>query len=441
VVSPVKKKLTDVLLKSLKVKSEAALKAKKALKAGGEAPKAPEVGRIEVGDTDCRGLSVRVAPTAVMTWTYAYKHAGRMRRITLGEYPAIGLGEARETADEMRKQRRAGTDPSAQRDRERVAQASADIAFDALCDLYIKHTQARGKQSWKADEGLLKRPKAAFGKRAASAVTKPELIELLVGVARTSKTSANRMQTVLHTMLKWAAERGSVPVNLLAGVGRVGGKEAEKERVLTLAELKAFLPLLDALSAPDNVGRALRVILLTAQRPGEVAGMMRSELHDLDGPAPHWIIPTAKTKNKLAEHTVPLSPAALRLIVEALNAPQGEPDGTNDQPVFADNLKGVSTLARYSLNEAVRRAVADNKLLAFTPHDLRRTAATLAQSVRTPVDHVKALLNHHDKGVTGVYARWHYFEEKRAAVLGIESVVSPLIMPLSDVRPQEPKTP
>jgi hypothetical protein len=274
VVSPVKKKLTDVLLKSLKVKSEAALKAKKALKAGGEAPKAPEVGRIEVGDTDCRGLSVRVAPTAVMTWTYAYKHAGRMRRITLGEYPAIGLGEARETADEMRKQRRAGTDPSAQRDRERVAQASADIAFDALCDLYIKHTQARGKQSWKADEGLLKRPKAAFGKRAASAVTKPELIELLVGVARTSKTSANRMQTVLHTMLKWAAERGSVPVNLLAGVGRVGGKEAEKERVLTLAELKAFLPLLDALSAPRQ--RRPR----SAGHPADSPTARRSRGHD-----------------------------------------------------------------------------------------------------------------------------------------------------------------
>jgi integrase len=426
----VKKKLTDVLLKSLKAKSEAALKAKektKALKAAGEAPKAPEVGRIEIGDTDCRGLSVRVAPTAVVTWTYAYKHAGRMRRITLGEYPAIGLGEARETADEMRKQRRAGTDPSAQRDRERAAQASADIAFDALCELYIEHTRARGKQSWKADEGLLKRPKAAFGKRAASAVTKPELIELLVGVARTSKTSANRMQTVLHTMLKWAAERGSVPVNLLAGVGRVGGKEAEKERVLTLAELKAFLPLLDALSVPDNVRRALRVILLTAQRPGEVAGMMRSELHDLEGPAPHWIIPTAKTKNKLAEHTVPLSPTTLRLIIEALNVPQGTPNGANDQPVFADNLKGVSTLARYSLNEAVRRVVTDNKLLAFTPHDLRRTAATIAQAARMPVDFLKALLNHNDKGVTGVYARWHMFEEKREAAMAIEAAVLPLM--------------
>jgi hypothetical protein len=34
-----------------------------------------------------------------------------------------------------------------------------------------------------------------------------------------------------------------------------------------------------------------------------------------------------------------------------------------------------------------------------------------------PVDFVKALLNHNDKGVAGIYARWHMFEEKREAVM------------------------
>jgi hypothetical protein len=43
------------------------------------------------------------------------------------------------------------------------------------------------------------------------------------------------------------------------------------------------------------------------------------------------------------------------------------------------------------------------------------------------VDLVKALLNQNDKGVTGVYARWHMFEEKREAVLAIEAAVLPLM--------------
>jgi hypothetical protein len=43
--------------------------------------------------------------------------------------------------------------------------------------------------------------------------------------------------------------------------------------------------------------------------------MMLSEHHDLDQPNPHWIIPRLRTKNKKAEHTVPLSPAAVLLLM------------------------------------------------------------------------------------------------------------------------------
>jgi len=129
------------------------------------------------------------------------------------------------------------------------------------------------------------------------------------------------------------------------------------------------------------------------------------------------------------------SPTAVRLIGEALSVPQDEKPGPNDRAVFASKFEGVTTLARHSLSQAVRRIVTDEKfaekLAPFTPHDLRRTGATLAQAARLPVDFVKALLNHNDKGVTGIYARWHMFEEKREAVMAIEAAVSPL-MPVGE---------
>jgi hypothetical protein len=53
--------------------------------------------------------------------------------------------------------------------------------------------------------------------------------------------------------------------------------------------------------------------------------------------------------------------------------------------------------------------------------------ATIAQAARLPVDLVKVLMNHNDKGVIGIYARWHMFEEKRDAVMAIDEAVSPLI--------------
>jgi integrase len=159
--------------------------------------------------------------------------------------------------------------------------------------------------------------------------------------------------------------------------------------------------------------------------------MMLSELHDLDSPDPHWIIPRLRTKNKKTEHTVPLSPAAVGLIREALEVSKEYAKGKNDMPVFASRFEGVTTLARHSLSHAVRRILNDKNynqnLAKFTPHDLRRTAATLAQSLRVPRDYVKALLNHKDGDVTAIYARWHMFQEKREAVMAVEAAVLPLM--------------
>jgi integrase len=217
-------------------------------------------------------------------------------------------------------------------------------------------------------------------------------------------------------------------------VKKVGGKEKGKDRVLIADELRAFLAALaDAeVKATEIVRLALRGILITAQRPSEVAGMMLSELHDLDQPNPHWIIPRLRTKNKKAEHTVPLSPAAVLLIREGLEASKEGWEGKNDRPVFAGRFEGVTNLARHSLSHAVRRILKDKKYKdkfakKFTPHDLRRTSATLAQSLRVPRDYVKALLNHQDGDVTAIYARWHMFDEKREAVLAVEKAVLPLM--------------
>jgi integrase len=383
--------------------------------------------------SDGGGLVLRCPPSGVAKWTYAYRSRslGGMRRVTLGTFgrepPALSLAAARAARNEEEARNAGGGDPRAHRDRERVEQAKADVAFATLCELYVEHVKARGKLSWKTDEGYLNRPKAKFGKRAASSITKRELMDHLEDIARTSKSSANRTQSTLRTLWGWAAERDYVPMNFLAGIKKVGGKEAEKERVLTLDELKTFFAALDDANTAGTVRRALKLIILTAQRPGEVAGMMLSELHNLDGTAPHWIIPAARTKNKKAEHTVPLSPAAVRLIGEALDASQDETPGANDQPVFGSKFESVTTLARHSLSQAVRRIITDDELAPFTPHDLRRTAATIVQAARLPVDFVKALLNHNDKGVTGVYARWHMFEEKREAVMAIEGAVLPLL--------------
>jgi len=396
--------------------------------------------RIELSDGG--GLVLRCPPTGVARWTFAYRSRakGGMRRVTLGLYgakaPALSLKLAREARDREEARNGQGEDPKAAQERQLVEHRKDVVTFGELCDQYVEHIKAIDprtgtprKSSWKNDEGYLKRPKAKFGKRAVGSLTRGEIREHLEEIAKASPSSANRTQSVIRTMWGYANDREILTENFLHGMKKVGGKEVEKDRVLTLDELKAFFAILDDEKAgiTDGTRLALKVVLLTAQRPGEVAGMMRSELHGLNGDKPHWIIPAVRTKNKKAEHTVPLSPTAVKLIEAALEL--GKPDegeDKEDRPVFASRFESVGVLARHSMSQAVRRLLEDEELAAFTPHDLRRTAATIVQAARLPVDYVKALLNHNDKGVTGVYARWHMFEEKREAVLAIEAATLPV---------------
>lgn len=398
--------------------------------------------RIELSDGG--GLVLRCPPSGVAKWTFAYRSRakGGMRRVTLGLYgpkaPALSLKLARDARDREEARNAQGEDPKAAQERQLVEHRKGVITFGELCDQYITHLitfpnpRTRTppyKSSWKNDEGYLKRPKAKFGKRALGSITRKEIREFLEEIAKTSPSSANRTQSVIRTMWGYANDREILSENFLHGMKKVGGKEVEKDRVLTFDELKAFFSILhdEKAGITDATRLALKVVLLTAQRPGEVAGMMRSELHDLDGPKPHWIIPKLRTKNKKAEHSVPLSVTAVDLINAALEIGKPE-DGEDkdDRPVFASRFESVGVLARHSMSQAVRRLLEDKELAAFTPHDLRRTAATLVQAARLPVDYVKALLNHNDKGVTGVYARWHMFEEKREAVLAIEAATQPI---------------
>jgi integrase len=52
----------------------------------------------------------------------------------------------------------------------------------------------------------------------------------------------------------------------------------------------------------------------------------------------------------------------------------------------------------------------------FTPHDLRRTAASFMTKIGVPRLHVEKVLNHSTGDIAEVYDRHDYLPEKRAAL-------------------------
>lgn len=400
------------------------------------------VKRLEIGDSECRGLSIRCTTKGQKTWSYTCKANGKMRRICLGEFPAVKLEEARRLAMKRREQKLAGQDVRAVQMLEDAAKvatvaayATANMRFGEVYELYIEGHAKPNKASWRDDVSLLKPVLTKWASRLIRSITTDDAETLLLEIKKRGRATANRTQAVLRKLFGWSEEtpRKFVISNPLSGMKKIGGKENAKARVLTGAELSEFWSALDdPETAPAlEVSTALKTIVLTAQRPGEVAGMARAELHDIDCEEPFWIIPKERSKNR-REHTVPLSLEAASLIRSALKRGESE-DGEVNPFVFASRYTTIDRLQRNSLSKAVARIVATRKMTYFSPHDLRRTAVTLAQSARVPLTHVKALLNHRDKSdeTTLIYARYDMYAEKRIAVEAIAKVIDGILNPVA----------
>ena len=393
--------------------------------------------RVELTDARCPGLVLRVTDTGSKTFAHKYwsKTQQKPVRVTLGSYPALSLADARAKVHAGMVMRADGGDPHSERIAER-AKAKESVTFDELAELYIEQYAKIRKASWKNDQVFLKRPRAKWKNRAVGSITDDDVAALLDEIAATAPVSANRTQSVLHKLFSWAKEPGRkyVRVNPVADMPR-RAKETSKERVLTDDELRTLWRGLDdpKLPAERPIALALRFILLTMARPGEVAGAIAAEFQGLKAGEPEWHLPSARTKNR-RPHIIPLSDAALALIREAM------PD---DQPVaFRSKYEARASIARNSLSQALIEIRTHLKLkVPFTPHDLRRTAATLARRAGAPRGHVKAMLNHVEDDITATYDHYSMLAEKRETATILAQEITRVLAFSQPAKPQHhPRT-
>jgi integrase len=342
----------------------------------------------------------------------------------------VGLADAREHANRLKVEVATGADPQRERMAKRAAAANA-FTFDRLAQRYLDEYAKPRKASWRNDESYLKRPREAWGERDAATITRRDAIDLLDEIKRAAPVSANRTHSVLVTLFNWAVEDQLLDATPIAGLKKRGVERA-KDRTLSDPEICVLWRELEAANGMmDDVALALRVLLLTGQRPGEVAGARRQELVDLDDPAKaRWEIPPERMKGR-RPHVVPLAPMARKLFRSAIERHQG--DG-----VFGSRFSSRDTLARHSLSRALQRAIARldrrDKVAGSlidnppTPHDLRRTVATGLSKLGIAREDRMAVLAHVVGDVHGtVYDKYERLKEKRAALVAWERHVATLI--------------
>jgi integrase len=411
------------------------------------------------------GLMVRVFPSGVVSFRFRYRRGGRRFVMVLGEFgtdDGLTLADAFDEHHQAQRELSKGLDPIEERERRKAEAERARLehsAADTVASLVEQfvHRKLRAER-WDADAGkwirdsranikARKRPREAaallgyvpdaaaaparkrrtkrkpvttiiseLGSLKARDVTRRQLIGLLDGIVeRGAPVTANRVYSLVSQLFTWAAAKDLIPASPMAGVERPGGEERPRQRVLTADEIKAFWTKLPTADMAEPTRLALKLLLVTAQRRGELTFAKWSDF-DLEGGA--WTIPVELLKTSHARraepepHVVPLSPLALELL-EKLKALTGE--GAYVLPARADKRKDRSYSERV-LSRAMRENAKHFGVAHFTPHDLRRTAASFMTKLKIPRLHVEKVLNHSTGDIAEVYDRHDYLPEKRVAL-------------------------
>jgi integrase len=389
----------------------------------------PATGRLEAADLKATGLSFRVTSNGVRSWCFRFRDpkSGNTSRATIGEYPTISLGKARERAETMRRQVAAGENPVERKRREQ--EAATRRTFQALADRYLDEHARRHKRSADADERNLRLhvlPK--WRKRRYDEITRADVIELAESLVKAGKpTLANRVQALVSSIFSFAMDADLIRGNPCARLRR-RGVETIGRRVLSDDELRLFWS--DIVQRPVSlrVGLALRLIMLTGVRPGEAAGIARTELENLsDRNHARWVIPEERSKNG-RPHLVPLSELARQTIISALDLIEQDVEyvfaspSVRNAPITAHALAvAMARFARHVDPKAAKSWRAEPP----SPHDLRRTVATRLAELGIPKEDRDAVLHHTPRDV----GKKHYdlYEREREKRRALDSWASMLI--------------
>ncbi len=357
-----------------------------------------------VFDRKQTGLGVRVTASGGKNYLAQYTRGGVKRRIPLGSCAAISLAQARNAVMAIMGEVAMGRDPAVER-KQAVALAkqvetSDALTLDALLDQWAALRLANRRRSYAVEAvRAIRRAFPHFLNLPAANLPRPAVVAALDSLAKSGKIAmACRTAAYGRSCYQWAVKRGALEANPFMNVPL--SPVAKRDRVLSDAELVAVW---SAASGPGTFDAIVRMLILTGQRRGEVAGMTWAELDD---DLSVWTIPANRAKNGMA-HFVPLSPQAREFLRRV-------PRQDGNRFVFP-GIRGPFN----GFGKAKAALDAEAGIAPWRLHDLRRTVATGLQKLGVRLEVTEAVLNHvagSRAGIVGVYQRYDYADEKRAAL-------------------------
>ncbi len=356
---------------------------------------------------DGAGLYLELTAAGGRYWRLKYRHGGKEKRLAFGVYPAVSLKEARELAANARKLLQAGDDPGEARKTAKAKAAHEAVnTFEAVAADWMTHQAGR----WDAGTtGRIRSSLAAdvfpkLGDRPLAGIKPGEVMATVKVIeARGAGDQAGRVLQRVKAIYRWAVTHGRLDANPMLDLvpGEIlKPRHVQHRAALAVADLPEFFARLATYRGDPTTVCALRLLVLTATRPGETRGALWSEF-DLE--AGLWTIPAKRMKMR-AEHRVPLSRQALD-VLRVMQPLSGERPLVFPSPTYPSK-----SLSENTFNSALAR-------LGFkyeaTAHGFRSVFSTVANEAGWDGDVIERQLAHIERNkVRAAYHRSAYLGER-----------------------------
>jgi integrase len=387
-----------------------------------------------ISDGDNLYVSIRAKSNGgSKSFRMTYRIAGKKRWITL---KATTLAEARKERDTYKVMLKEGIDPGTEKkliaERNRQAQLAEQAALAQQNSLITVHDlferwEATDLQNRKDGGKEIRRMfekdvLPILGGLVVADVRKGHITEvtdklLLRGVNRMAKL----ILSLMRQMFRYAVDRDIIEFDPTASIrkAKIGGKSVERERVLSEDEIRQLKNQMPNAHFMPTTEAAIWIMLSTCCRIGELS---KAQWQHLDLEAGIWTIPTENSKNE-KPHTIYLSKFAIKQFKILSQFKDSDtwifPNRDNSNHV---SEKSISKQVDGRQNPVIHKnRTAHNEALIlpggkWTPHDLRRTGATLMGSLGVLPDVIEKCLNHIEQNkMKRIYQRQELKQEQADA--------------------------
>ena len=371
---------------------------------------------------DGGGMFLLVQPTGAKYWRLKYRIRGREKLLALGVYPQVSLAKARQKRDSARELIAAGIDPiEHKREEQRVAAVHASNSFEVVAREWHGQQAPRWTPGhatqvlWTLDSDAF--PK--IGHRPVNEITAPEVLAVLRDIEkRNALEVAGRVRQRCGAVFRYAIQTGRATYNPVADLaGALKTRKVTHRAALGQSELPEFLSKLAAYNGHLLTRLALRLLVLTMVRTGELRGARWDEI---DEPRAEWRIPAGRMKMR-QPHLVPLSHQAIEVLraVRPLtgHGPLLFPAQTGDGKPMSEN---TMLYAIYRMGYHGRA----------TGHGFRATASTILNELGFRPDVIERQLAHAERNkVRAAYHRSEYLDERRTMMQAWADLLDALANP------------